>query len=353
VIVALVAAGLMVTTTNGPEQEATTTVPDMASLTSAPTTEAGVARMASARALASMLASVRQSTVALTITSSHGTSFATGLVVEYGGIVVTTARGVKGARSITVTEAGGSSQPAEWVDTDPSSNLSVLHISENLPVATFDDADPPTGSTAVAMAVSPARRRSAAPIPVVYAGTVQSAGQALGLDPLTSAFAVTAIAAPLSPDDVGCPLIDKGGQVVGMLEEVAPSGTSSMSIFLPSELIYGVAEQLVTLGEVDKGSIGATPDPEESGTTGSPAGAELGSVDPTGPAAAGGLQVGDVITSVDDAPVRSAAELDNWLYADPPGSTLTVTFQRGGESHMRSLQVVDPDADAPGSVSSP
>jgi putative serine protease PepD len=352
VIVALVAAGLMVTTTNGPEQEATT-VPDVASLTSAPTTEAGVARMAPASVLASMLASVRQSTVALTITSSRGTSFATGLVVEYGNIVVTTAKGLEGARSITVTEAGGFSQPAQWVDTDPSSSLSVLHISDDLPVATFDDADPPTGSTAVAMAVSPARRGSTAPLPVVYAGTVQSAGQTLGLDPLTSDFAVTAIAAPLSPDDVGCPLIDKDGQVVGMLEEVAPSGTSSLSIFLPSELVNGVAEELVTLGQVDKGSIGATVDPGDSGTGGSPAGAEVDSVDPTGPAAADGMQAGDVITSVDHAPIRSAAELENWLYADPPGSTLTVTFVRAGESLTRSVQVVDPDADAPGSVSSP
>jgi putative serine protease PepD len=187
---------------------------------------------------------------------------------------------------------------------------------------------------------------------VVYAGTVQSAGQTLGLDPLTSDFAVTAIAAPLSPDDVGCPLIDKDGQVVGMLEEVAPSGTSSLSIFLPSELVNGVAEELVTLGQVDKGSIGATVDPGDSGT-GSPAGAEVDSVDPTGPAAADGMQAGDVITSVDHAPIRSAAELENWLYADPPGSTLTVTFVRAGESLTRSVQVVDPDADAPGSVSSP
>ena len=60
-----------------------------------------------------------------------------------------------------------------------------------------------------------------------------------------------------------------------------------------------------------------------------------------------------MITSVDDAPVRSAAELENWLYADPPGSTLSVTFDRRGQSIVRALQVVDPEADAPGSVSSP
>jgi putative serine protease PepD len=351
VIVALVAAGLMVTTTNGPEQDASTTVPDVASLTSAPTTEAGVARMASASAITAMVDSVRQSTVALTITSSDGTTFATGLVVESGGIVVTTAKGVQGAKSITVTEADGTRQTAAWVDTDPSSNLSVLHIADQLPVATFDDADPPTGSTAVAMAVS-VRRRAVAPTPIIYAGTVRSTGEALGLDSLTSDFAVTAIAAPLSADDVGCPLIGRGGQVVGMLDEVATSGTSSLSIFLPAALIDGVAAQLVNLGGVDRGSIGASVQ-TQPGTAAAPAGAELDSVDPTGPAAAEGMQTGDVITSVDDAPVRSAAELDNWLYADPPGSTLNVTFDRGGESIVRSVQVVDPEADAPGSVSSP
>jgi putative serine protease PepD len=352
VIVALVAAGLMVTTTNGPEQDASTTVPDVASLTSAPTTEAGVARMASASAIAAMVASVRQSTVALTISSSSGTTFATGLVVESGGIVVTTAKGIRGARSITVTEADGSRQTAEWIDTDPSSNLSVLHISDDLPVATFDYADPPTGSTAVALAVSPARRPALAPTPLVYAGTVQSTGETLGLDSLTSDFAVTALAAPLSPDDVGCPLIGKEGQVVGMLDEVTTSGSSSLSIFLPAALVDGVAEELVNLGGVDRGSIGASVQTEPE-TAESPAGAELDAVDPTGPAATEGMETGDVITSVDNAPVRSAAGLQNWLYADPPGSTLTVTFDRGGESIVRSLQVVDPEADAPGSVSSP
>jgi S1-C subfamily serine protease len=137
-----------------------------------------------------------------------------------------------------------------------------------------------------------------------------------------------------------------------MLDEVATSGSSSLSIFLPSALVDGVAEELVNLGGVDRGSIGANV-ATEPGTAESPAGAVLDSVDPTGPAANQGMQTGDVITSVDRAPVRSAAGLQNWLYADPPGSTLTVTFDRGGESIVRSLQVVDPEADAPGSVSSP
>ncbi len=119
-------------------------------------------------------------------------------------------------------------------------------------------------------------------------------------------------------------------------------------MFLPAEVVLGVAQQLVTSGEVDHGWLGVdasdarpnpsgtaetttsvTTDTTTSATTTAPRdGARLDVVDAGGPAAAAGLQSGDVVIGIDGDPVHSKAELDTRLYPDAPGTALELTFVR-------------------------
>ena len=182
------------------------------------------------------------------------------------------------------------------------------------------------------------------PVSSVYAGPVVSAGQALGADSVTTAFSTTAVQAPLSREDLGCVLLDSSGHVSGMLEMVRGSGPSTMAVFLPAELVIGVARQLVNSGTVEHGWLGVqssdaaptTTTPDGAVVTASSAadGARLDSVASYSPAADAGLVPGDVITAIDGSQVHSTAELRSRLYADPPGSSLSVTIQRGSD-HAR------------------
>jgi S1-C subfamily serine protease len=360
-VLALIATGLVVATTGAGDQEVSGSAPASTSLVAAPTTEPGVKQAVGSSALGQMVSSARPSTVVLRIARSSGTSTTTGLVVESGGIIVAMAEAVSGAKRITVIEPGGSHQVAEVIGVDQSSGLAVVRIGDDLPAATFDSNDPSSGGGAIAMALEPAKGADTSPSPVVYAGTVLSAGQTVDADQVTSTFVATAVVAPLSRDDLGCPLLDSAGHVSGLLEKTVQDGPSTISVFLPAELVLGVAQQLVTSGAVVHGWLGVhTSDAYSVTTTAAnsgaaappPTGARLDSVD-TGSPAAGALAAGDIITGIGGFRVQSSAELQTRLYPDRPGTSLEVAFTRGGAPMTTLVMLASRDTDAQGARPSP
>jgi S1-C subfamily serine protease len=344
----LVAAGLVVATTNRPGSGTNGTPPKLATLTDVPTTEPGVGLMPPASTINAMVGAATPSTVALVVSTPGGHRLGTGLVAESGGIIVTAASVVARARSVTVVESDGSRWGASTVGSDPTTGLSVLRIADDLPAATFDFAGPTTGSVALAMALEPRHRVGAAPGAALYAGTVVASGVALDLDRITSTFATTAVAAPLASGDIGCPLLDDEGRVTGMLERIGGSGLPGASVFLPAELVWSVAVQLVSSGSVDPGWIGVTAgDAQAPSVPPRPVGAAVQSVATGSPAAAAGLQDGDVVTAVNGYQVRSDAQLKTWLYSEPPGADLKVTVERGGTEMTDTLEAAEPPPAAP------
>ena len=92
-----------------------------------------------------------------------------------------------------------------------------------------------------------------------------------------------------------------------------------MAVFLPSELVLGVALQLVESGTVDHGWLGIRASDAEAATatsngamvasTSTSDGALVDSIELDSPAFEAGLEPGDVITAIDGDQVHSAAEL--------------------------------------------
>ena len=359
VVLALVTAGLVMAATGTDQSPKTRTV----YLVGEPTTDPGLGQTARRAAIEAMVASVRPSTVVLRIHREGGVSSTTGLVAESGGIIVTPSQGLNGATSITAIEPDGTREQAALVAIDQTSGLAVLRIDDDLPAATFDDDDLPVGAVAVAATLQPRSRARSSPSSLVYAGTVVSTGQPLGTGAQTSAFSATMVRAPLAHDDLGCPLVAGDGHVIGMLELTEGKGKSAMAVFLPSELVLGVALQLVESGTVEHGWVGieagdagataTTADRTMAASTSTGGGARVDSVDVDSPASIAGLEPGDVITAIDGYPVQSAAELRSRLYPDPPGTDLAVTFERGGTTAEVSVVMADQNGDAPEDGSSP
>ena len=82
-------------------------------------------------------------------------------------------------------------------------------------------------------------------------------------------------------------------------------------------------------------------------------GARLVAVDDDSPAAYAGFEPGDIITGVDGHQVHSTAELRSRIYADPAGTDLAITFERGGATMTTSVILAEPDGDDSGGGSSP
>ena len=357
-VLALVATGLVIITAGSSDQADTGGPARVASLLGVPTTEAGVSRMPDAATIAAMVSAARPSVVAVSAAMATGVDTGTGIVAESGGIIVTASQLVSGARTVTVVETNGARQSADIVGVDPHSGLAVLRIADDLPAASFDVADPAIDSVGVAMALRTRPSTGTPPSPKVYAGTVASAGRAAGSDEATRQLSASVVDAPLAGDDIGCPLLDAAGQVTGMLEWTGQDGGSTAAVFLPAEVVLGVAQQLVTSGVVDHGWLGvetsdvgsANPVTVETATTSAgtspPDGARLDSIDQNSPAAEAGLQAGDVVVGIDGDPVHSKSELAARLYPEPPGTTVHLSVVRDGTTVTLPVVLAEGSPDA-------
>ena len=327
VLLTLVISGVVVVSANDPGQ----TTGRVAEFTGVPTTEVDVSHLTDVQRMATVATNARASTVALVVATSDGTRIGTGVVAEAGGIIVALQPTVADARSVTVIESDGTRQIASLVGSDPATGIVVLRIADDLPVATFTNGDPSTGSLAMAMSAEEGRS-GRTPVIRLYAGTVLYAGIA-AVDGKDWDFCGTAIAAPLSTDDLGSPLVEPSGAVAGVFDAVVGTGESRTSIFLPAELVQDVTAQIVSHGSVEHGVLGASVvdapvSPAQSDADGR--GALVQAVAAGGSAASAGIESGDRIVAVDGDEVRSVAELTTRLYADPPGTELPVTVLRSG-----------------------
>jgi len=136
----------------------------------------------------------------------------------------------------------------------------------------------------------------------------------------------------------GGPLLNVNSQVVA----VAVESTSSLAGFgLNVADIQDDVQQILSTGQVVVSSIGATTNDlsaEAAALNGLPEGTQIVTIDKTGAAAAAALQVGDVITQVDDVKIDSEHPLSLLLRSRfHPRQRVTVTYSRAGATNQTEL----------------
>ena len=254
---ALLVGGLLMANTGAsPTASPASTATTTADLVAGPTTEVGVARTITRRRMAQTVSTIGPSMVALAVTVGGRTVDSTAVTVANGGIVVALASAVAGATSVTTVDPGGNRTPAAVLASDPTSNLAILHVNGAPPVAQFsDDTDMKTGDATVAVAPEAKADRTGV-TDAVYAGTVRSSGTAVNADATTTAMSATTVNAPLNRGDGGCALINQAGDVAGILDTTTTVNGRRVSVFLPADLVIGVARQLMATGSVQHGWLG-------------------------------------------------------------------------------------------------
>ncbi len=260
-----------------------------------------------------------RSMVELMATTPHGTVAVIGVAVAEGGLVVTTADLLGGLERIVMVGPGGKLEPASLVASDTSSDIALVDVPEDVPVAPFaDDAGLDGGSPDLMLSFVPAGGTSLAlhctAGSVTGVGTAIAGGPAGGMPSITTSGTAPSGAA-------GEPLLDAAGAVVGILYDPQSAGSPPTS-FLPSDLVVGVADDLRSRHRVVHGWLGVDGSDAPNG-----AGAEVQSVQANGPAA-GRLQAGQVIVAVNALPVRTMAELRARLYVLAPGTPIAVSVQQ-------------------------
>jgi putative serine protease PepD len=270
-----------------------------------------------------------RSMVQLRAATPHGTVSLIGVAVAEGGLVVTTADALGNLQRLDLVGSGGKLEPASVVATDRESDIALVNVPEDVPVAPFsDDTTLAPGTPDLMLNLVPAGGDTLAlhctPGSVAGVGTAIQAGPADGMPAITSTAAATATASAAPMTD-GEPLLDTAGQVMGILY---PAETvAAPASFLPTQLVVGVADDLRSSNRVVHGWLGV------AGGDATDGGAMVETVDATGPAARL-LRAGEVIVAVDALPVRTMAELRARLYVLAPGTTVAVSVQDGGDTRV-------------------
>jgi putative serine protease PepD len=258
-----------------------------------------------------------RSMVELQATTSHGTVMLIGVAVAEGGMVVTTADLLGGVTRIDMVGPGGKLEQASIVGTDTTSNVALVNVPDDVPVAPFSDDGALGGGTPdTVLSYVPAGSSSveyqatAGMLTAVATGSTSAACPDSGMAAITSSPGLTT-------QTPGEPLLNASGAVIGILCQPAPG--SSVVTFLPTQLVVGVADDLRSANRVVPGVLGVQGSDVPGG-----AGAKLMTV-PSGTPAWGHLQAGEVITAVNALPVRTFAELRARLYVLGPGTAVTLT----------------------------
>ncbi len=291
-----------------------------------------------------------RSMVELQATTSHGVVALIGIAVAEGGLVVTTADALGGLEHLSVVGPGGTLEDASLLGQDRDSDVAVVQVPEDVPVAPFSDdtglSNAAPDDTLTLRPVGADLVLGAVPGAVSSAGTTITSGPAQGMPAITSALAPVGAGARGMVAVPGAPLLNSTGQVIGILYDpataTAPSSGSpstaastppsagtvtttatvlTAAAYLPTQLVLGVAGDIRAGTNARHGWLGVT-GTDQPGDTG----AAVTAVDPASPAG-GRLARGEVIAGVDGTPVHTMAELRARLYVLTPGTSVALTVQ--------------------------
>ena len=294
--------------------------------------------------VAGIASRVLQSVVSISVSSPTGSGTGSGVVIRSDGYVITNNHVVDAAADggeVTVSFNGAESieVPATIVGRDPDTDLAVIKVqtSKSLAPATLGrSADLVVGDPVIAIGS-----------PLGLAGTVTTGiVSALNRTPQVPSetggrqFLLNAIQtdAAINPGNSGGALVDAKGQVVGINSAIATLGGSGfggdsggsigIGFAIPIDEARSVAEELIRTGKATHPAIGVQALTSTSDNGGRP-GALIRALVAGGPAAAAGLQPGDIITAVDDDEVRSVDELIIAIREHKVGESVTLTYYRG------------------------
>jgi serine protease Do len=144
--------------------------------------------------------------------------------------------------------------------------------------------------------------------------------------------------AALNPGNSGGPLIDAQGCLVG-INTATPMETQfdiGVGLAIPAELIGEIAPQLLTSGKFPRGHLGIYVSSIDQTVAralqvGSRGGLLIDDIDADASAARAGLAQGDLITHLDNRPVRQVRDLTRFLLRRRQGEAIQVGINRAGQ----------------------
>lgn len=277
--------------------------------------------------VAAIYAAARDSVVSISTNGGSGTGF----VIDASGTIVTNAHVVGSASTVQVQFADDETLTGRVTGVDRSSDLAVVKVSAGRQLKALSLADSTavrTGQLAVAIG-SPFGLSQ-----TTTAGIVSGTGRHIQAPDGFQIDSVIQTDAPINPGNSGGPLLDAKGRVIGVNSQIASQSGGSVGIgfAVPSNTVRDVIPRLERGETIKRAYLGVS-------TSGGASGVTIAAVTAGGPAAAAGLQVGDVVRSVGGSRVNDSDDVAAAIQDRRPGESVAVEIARGGSDQTIQVEL--------------
>jgi serine protease Do len=260
-----------------------------------------------------------------------------GFVIHPSGYVVTNAHVVDRSSTVQVRLASGRRLPGRVVGRDRRVDLALVKVDtpEALPVLPLGDSERLAVGELVLALGHPFGLEQTVSLGIVSRKGAPLQAAAPGFDFIQTDAAV-------NPGNSGGPLVDMGGQVIGVNTMAARNG--SIGFAIPVNLIKALIPQLVEKGSVEWGWLGVRIDEiteeniQDYGLA-APRGVGIEGVLPGQPAAQAGMRAKDVILEVDGRAIASPRELQRVISTTPVGTAVRFSLWRDGQAQELTVTV--------------
>lgn len=278
----------------------------------------------------------------------RGRGMGSGFIISPDGYVLTNHHVVADAGEVKVKLGDRREFTAKVVGSDQQYDVALLKIdAKNLPTVRVGDSNTLKPGQWVVAIGSPFGLDHS-----VTAGVVSAVGRSTGgQDQRYVPFIQTDVA--INQGNSGGPLLNTRGEVVGINSQIfsASGGYMGISFAIPIDLAMGAVEQIKKNGRVSRGQLGAivgaiTGDVAQGFNLPDSRGALVNELVPGSAAAKSGLEVGDVIRSVNGTPINTFSDLPPLIGAQAPGSKVRLGVLREGKEREITATLTELAEDA-------
>ena len=276
--------------------------------------------------------------VTIEVTTAAGDAIGSGVIYSADGWIVTNKHVVADATSIVVHLKDGRDFTGSVYGIDTLTDLAVVKIeAAGLPTATLGRSGGiKVGQTAIAIG---------SPLGVYTNSVTAGIVSALGRDITTESGSIHGLIqtdAAINPGNSGGALVDSSGAVIGINTAISTEG-SGIGFAIPIDIARPILEQALAGATLSRPWIGVRYTSldlriAKENKLAVSAGAWIVSDGTTSPIIAGspaesaGLKDGDIIIQVNETPVDESHPLQDLLVQYSPGTSITLTVLRNGES---------------------
>ena len=262
-----------------------------------------------------------------------------GFFISGDGYIVTNNHVIANSANIEVRTADGRTFQAKVVGTDSQTDLALIKITarDEFSYVRLASAEPRIGDWVLPIG-NPFGLGG-----TVTAGIVSARGRDIGEGPYSEFIQIDA---PVNEGDSGGPTFNVRGEVVGVNTLIySPSGGSvGVAFDVPAETVRLVVRELKEKGRVTRGWIGVqiqsvTWAIAEALGLETARGVLVAQIEARSPAETGGVEVGDIVTSVNGKDAADARDFAKTIAAIPPGTSAELGIVRNGQKTALAVRV--------------